>query len=74
MHEAHFRGVSNAEMIRDVILDCVRRHRDAGLGEPSAVEELEPTRTPSPVLKAAKGLLIEMRPLRHELPRKAAAP
>lgn len=34
MHEAFFRGVGNAEEIRDAIRERVRIHRDAGLGDP----------------------------------------
>jgi membrane protein YdbS with pleckstrin-like domain len=69
LHEAHFRGVSNPEEIRDVILARVRMHRDAGLGESLAVEADAPARTPAATLEAAKELLHEMRALRHALPR-----
>lgn len=48
LHSAYFRGVDNAEEIRDVILTRLRRFRDAGLGDPDeqegspeSVEELE---------------------------------
>lgn len=34
MHVAYFRGVSNAEEIRDRLRERVRLHRDAGLGDP----------------------------------------
>lgn len=34
LHSAFFRGVDNAEEIRDVILTRLRRFRDAGLGDP----------------------------------------
>jgi len=34
LHTAYFRGVDNAAEIRALILDRVRRHRDAGLGDP----------------------------------------
>jgi membrane protein YdbS with pleckstrin-like domain len=34
VHVGHFRGVDDAERIRDLILDGVRRQRDAGLGDP----------------------------------------
>ncbi len=69
LHEAHFRGVSNPEEIRDVIMARVRMHRDAGLGEPQAEESVEPATTPAASLAAAQELLHEMRALRHALPR-----
>ena len=34
MHVAYFRGVDNAEAIRDLLREGVRRQRDAGLGDP----------------------------------------
>jgi membrane protein YdbS with pleckstrin-like domain len=34
VHVGHFRGVDDAEGIRDLILEGVRRQRDAGLGDP----------------------------------------
>jgi uncharacterized membrane protein YdbT with pleckstrin-like domain len=34
MHVAYFRGVDNAEEIRDLVREGVRRQRDAGLGDP----------------------------------------
>lgn len=33
MHVGHFRGVDNAQEIRNLILERVRLHRDAGLGD-----------------------------------------
>lgn len=38
MHVAYFRGVANAEEIRDLIREGVRVQRDAGLGDPDEVE------------------------------------
>ncbi|HEX7051858.1 MAG TPA: PH domain-containing protein [Longimicrobiales bacterium] len=46
MHEAYFRGVANADEIRDAIRERVRLHRDAGLGDPD-----EPA--PAPPIPAA---------------------
>jgi uncharacterized membrane protein YdbT with pleckstrin-like domain len=37
MHVGYFRGVSNAEEIRDLVREGVRRQRDAGLGDPDEV-------------------------------------
>ena len=34
LHLARFRGVDNAEQIRDLVLERMRRVRDAGLGDP----------------------------------------
>jgi uncharacterized membrane protein YdbT with pleckstrin-like domain len=34
LHVAYFRGVDNAEQIRDLVLEGVRRQKDAGLGDP----------------------------------------
>jgi hypothetical protein len=34
LHLARFRGVDNAEMIRDLVLERMKRARDAGLGDP----------------------------------------
>jgi uncharacterized membrane protein YdbT with pleckstrin-like domain len=34
MHVGYFRGVDNAEEIRDLLREGVRRQRDAGLGDP----------------------------------------
>jgi uncharacterized membrane protein YdbT with pleckstrin-like domain len=66
MHEAYFRGVDNAEEIRDVIAQRVRLHRDAGLGDPD-----EPAPLPEPsdadVLAAARELRDEVRGLRKAL-------
>lgn len=64
LHEAYFRGVSNAGELRDLILACVRQHRDAGLGE---AEPAAPAGTEAP-LAAARELLAEMKALRRALP------
>jgi uncharacterized membrane protein YdbT with pleckstrin-like domain len=37
MHVAYFRGVDNAEEIRDLLREGVRRQKDAGLGDPDEV-------------------------------------
>jgi membrane protein YdbS with pleckstrin-like domain len=66
-HEAHFRGVTHPEEIRDLILARVRMHRDAGLGDSIVAESSEPTGTPV-ALEAAQELLREMRALRQAAP------
>jgi len=67
MHEAHFRGVTHPEEIRDLILARVRMHRDAGLGESIVAESGEPAGTPA-AIEAAQELLREMRALRQAVP------
>src|SRR5690606_10731265 len=84
-HVGLFRGVDNAEAIRAAVLDRIRRHRDAGLGDPDD----EPPRTHEPIaapaaasprdalgdgpslLGAARGLAAEARALREALARAA---
>lgn len=39
MHVAWFRGVENAEEIRDLVREGVRRQRDAGLGDPDEAQD-----------------------------------
>ncbi|HEV2148635.1 MAG TPA: PH domain-containing protein, partial [Longimicrobiaceae bacterium] len=67
MHVGYFRGVDDAEEIRDAIRAGVRRHRDAGLGDP------DDARVPLPapeadgtaeLADAARALLAEARALR----------
>ena len=76
LHEAYFRGMSNPEEIRDVILARVRMHRDSGLGEPQVQTQAAlPASTSPAALDAAKELLSEMRALRQALPaRQGPAP
>lgn len=38
MHLGYFRGVDNAEQIRDLVLGQMRRLRDSGLGDPDEVD------------------------------------
>lgn len=76
MHVGYFRGVDNAEEIRDVIRNGVRLHRDTGLGDPDDVPAL-----PAPAadgrqterLSAARELLEEARGLREVVVRGAVA-
>jgi len=68
-HIAYFHGVDNAEEIRDLILDRMRRLRDAGLGDTDDVDA-EPaagTGATHPVCMAASELLGEVRALRKSL-------
>jgi membrane protein YdbS with pleckstrin-like domain len=70
MHLSFFRGVSNADEIRDLVMDRMRGLRDTGLGDPDEVER----RSPAPdqdiaarMLGAARELLAETRRLRGSL-------
>lgn len=73
LHTAYFRGVDNAEVIRDLVLGYLRRSGGAGLGDPDdstpAPATLAATTTPtSPTtLAAAHQLLAEVRALRGEV-------
>jgi len=59
-HTGRFEGLSNANDVRDVIADRVRRYRDSGLGEKSLQASLsEPSE-----IGAAKAMLEEVRALR----------
>jgi membrane protein YdbS with pleckstrin-like domain len=69
MHLGYFRGVENANAIRDLMLERLRRWRDTGLGDPDEAQVGEPTNvpkvdSPSLVLAAAKQVLTEARALR----------
>jgi uncharacterized membrane protein YdbT with pleckstrin-like domain len=43
MHVAYFRGVDNAEEIKELIQERMRRFGDTGLGDPDDVSEMEET-------------------------------
>jgi PH (Pleckstrin Homology) domain-containing protein len=64
LHLARFRGVDNAPMIRDLVLQRMKRARDAGLGDPDdAASETDAT-GPSALERAARELLAESAALR----------
>lgn len=68
MHEAFFRGVDNADEIREAIRERVRLHRDSGLGDPDDAEHALPPAAADPAaLEAARELLEEMRGLRRAI-------
>lgn len=64
LHVCYFRGVSNAEEIRDLILARLRRLRDAGLGDP---DDRTAEAAESGTAAAARLLLEEARALRRSL-------
>ncbi|HVR30288.1 MAG TPA: PH domain-containing protein [Thermoanaerobaculia bacterium] len=77
LHVAYFRGVDNAEEIRDLILARLRRLRDAGLGDldeeegelaAAAPAPATPLSAMPPAVAAAHELLAEARALRALLP------
>jgi len=64
MHVAYFRGVDNAEEIRDLVREGVRRQKDAGLGDPDQRHHEHGTASPRAEQDAAAELLREARKLR----------
>jgi membrane protein YdbS with pleckstrin-like domain len=70
MHEAFFRGVDNADEIREAVRARVRSYRDTGLGEGGASDDAPSptaTTTSAPTLRAARELHAEMLALRQLL-------
>lgn len=63
LHVAYFRGVDNAEEIRDLLREGVRRQRDAGLGDPDEVVAV--AQEDGGVREAMAALLAEARALRQ---------
>jgi uncharacterized membrane protein YdbT with pleckstrin-like domain len=64
LHLCYFRGVSNAEEIRDLILARLRKLRDAGLGDP---DDQQAEATEGGAVAAARRVLDEARALRRSL-------
>lgn len=70
MHRGFFHGINNAPEVRELILERLRRFRDAGLGDPDEAHSEESSQVPSSgagadeLLAAANGLLVEVRRLR----------
>lgn len=70
MHKAEFHAVENAPEIRDLILDRLRRFRQAGLGDPDEAHPDDPHAGPQPpppagsALDAAREVLAEVRALK----------
>lgn len=62
MHVAYFRGVDNAEEIRDLLREGVRRQRDTGLGDPD--EHVPEPQRHDDLQDAVAVLLAEARALR----------
>ena len=65
-HIGYFRGVDNAPEIRDLILERLKRLRDAGLGDPDQTQaEMADAISATGVAAAARELLEEARALRR---------
>lgn len=67
MHKAQFHAVENAPEIRDLILERLRRFRQAGLGDPDDPnhgDEAPAGAPPGDALEAARAVLAEARALR----------
>ena len=69
-HIGYFRGVDNAAVIRDLILERLKRLRDAGLGDPDQSQPEVALAVGSPAIAdAARELLTEARALRRTVAR-----
>jgi hypothetical protein len=66
-HIGYFRGVDGAPAIRDLILERLKKQRDAGIGDRESVHETAPLSGDAApdVLEAARELLAEARALRQ---------
>jgi len=62
-HVARFEGVSNANTIRDLMVERLRHYRDSGLGDTTH----HPPPTSDQVMEAARTVLTEARQLREQL-------
>ena len=62
-HVGRFRGVSNANAIRDLMVERLRQYRDSGLGEPAQHNAPGPDHA----IDAARAVLVEARALREQL-------
>lgn len=60
-HIGRFEGVSNANEIRDILVERLRQYRDSGLGESAAPAHS----TPREAIEAAQAVLSEARALRQ---------
>jgi len=66
-HIGYFRGVDGAPAIRDLILERLKKQRDAGIGDAEPLAEAAPSgsATSPELLEAARELLAEARELRR---------
>jgi membrane protein YdbS with pleckstrin-like domain len=73
LHLARFRGVGNAEAIRDLVIDRMKKARGAGLGDPDDALPPAPRSLPLDVEAAARELADESARLRAAAARLAQA-
>jgi membrane protein YdbS with pleckstrin-like domain len=74
LHLARFRGVDNAEAIRDLVMERMKKAAGAGLGDPDDVRTEAPAGQAAPDIEAAlRGLLDESARLRAAVTRLGAA-
>ena len=71
LHLARFRGVSNAQAIRDLVLERMKRARDAGLGDPDDTAEEADDTGASARERAAQEVMAESAALRLAVSRLA---
>ena len=64
LHLARFRGVDNAQTIRDLVLERMKRARDAGLGDPDDAPGASAAAGPSALEMATRELMAESAALR----------
>ena len=67
LHLARFRGVENAEAIRDLVIDRMKKARGAGLGDPDDAPAAEETPVALDLEAAARELAAESARLRAAL-------
>ena len=67
LHLARFRGVDNAEEIRDLVIDRMKKARGAGLGDPDDAPMAEPGPAADGLEAAARALAAESARLRAVL-------
>ena len=67
LHLARFRGVDNAEAIRDLVIDRMKKARGAGLGDPDDAPAVETGRSTEGLEAAVRGLAAESGRLRAVL-------
>jgi uncharacterized membrane protein YdbT with pleckstrin-like domain len=68
MHIGYFRGVSNAQEVRNLMIERLQRLRDTGLGDPDERAEAVPAPDrQDPVIVAAREMLAEATALRQAL-------
>lgn len=65
LHQAWFRGIANAEEIRDLVIARQRALKDSGLGDPDDLATPAAMDLDAPVLDALRAVLEEARALRQ---------